>query len=46
MEGEEIEFSEGFTELHTRSYDEIIKGNGFGLEECRKAIEIVSSMRK
>ena len=45
MEGEEIEFSDGFTELHTRSYDEIIKGNGFGLEECRKAIEIVSSMR-
>lgn len=46
MEGEEIEFSDGFTELHTRSYDEIIKGNGFGLEECRKAIDIVSSMRQ
>jgi UDP-N-acetyl-2-amino-2-deoxyglucuronate dehydrogenase len=46
MEGEEIEFSDGFTELHTRSYDEIIKGNGFGLEECRKAIDIVSNMRK
>ena len=46
MEGEEIEFSDGFTELHTRSYEEIIKGKGFGLEECRKAIEIVSSMRK
>jgi UDP-N-acetyl-2-amino-2-deoxyglucuronate dehydrogenase len=45
MEGEEIEFSDGFTELHTRSYEEIIKGNGFGLEECRKAIEIVSDMR-
>lgn len=46
MEGEEIEFSDGFTELHTRSYDEIIKGNGFGLEECRKAIDIVSGMRQ
>lgn len=46
MEGEEIEFSDGFTELHTRSYVEIIRGNGFGLEECRKAIEIVSNMRK
>jgi UDP-N-acetyl-2-amino-2-deoxyglucuronate dehydrogenase len=46
MEGEEIEFSDGFTELHTRSYEEIIKGNGFGLEECRKAINLVSDIRK
>lgn len=45
MEGEEIEFSDGFTELHTRSYEEIIKGNGFGLSDCKKAIEIVSNMR-
>ena len=45
IEGEEIEFSDGFTELHTQSYAEIIQGNGFGLEECRKAIEIVSHMR-
>jgi UDP-N-acetyl-2-amino-2-deoxyglucuronate dehydrogenase len=46
MEGEEIEFSDGFTELHTRSYEEVIKGNGFGLEECRKAIDLLSSMRQ
>jgi UDP-N-acetyl-2-amino-2-deoxyglucuronate dehydrogenase len=42
IEGEEIEFSDGFTELHTRSYEEILNGNGFGMADCRKAIEIVS----
>ncbi|MBA4854110.1 Gfo/Idh/MocA family protein [Emticicia sp. BO119] len=46
MEKEEIEFSDGFTELHTNSYKEILNGNGFGLSECRKAIEIVSEIRK
>ncbi len=45
MGGEEIEFSDGFTELHTRSYQEILNGNGFGLDDCKKAIEIVSGMR-
>lgn len=45
IEGEEIEFSDGFTELHTKSYEEILKGNGFGVMENRTAIEIVSKMR-
>ena len=45
VDGEEIEFSGGFTELHTRSYEEILKGNGFGLDEARKSIEIVSTIR-
>ena len=45
VNGEEIEFSGGFTELHTRSYEEILKGNGFGLEEARNSIEIVSTIR-
>jgi UDP-N-acetyl-2-amino-2-deoxyglucuronate dehydrogenase len=45
VEGEEIEFSDGFTDLHTRSYDEILKGNGFGLEEARKSIALVKSLR-
>lgn len=44
-EGEEIEFSGGFTDLHTRSYEEILKGNGFGLEENRIAIETVATIR-
>jgi UDP-N-acetyl-2-amino-2-deoxyglucuronate dehydrogenase len=45
VDGEEIEFSEGFTDLHTRSYEEIIAGRGFGLDEVRSSIEIVSTFR-
>lgn len=45
VDGEEIEFSKGFTDLHTLSYQEILKGNGFGLEEARKSIEIVHRIR-
>ena len=45
VDGEEIEFSGGFTELHTRSYEEILKGNGFRLSEARKSIDIVSTIR-
>jgi UDP-N-acetyl-2-amino-2-deoxyglucuronate dehydrogenase len=45
IDGEEVEFSEGFTELHTRSYSEILKGNGFGLEDCRQSIETVYNIR-
>jgi len=45
VDGEEIEFSGGFTDLHTQSYQEILKGNGFGLEEARSSIEIVQEIR-
>lgn len=45
VDGEEVEFSEGFTDLHTRSYEEIIAGRGFGLETARPSIEIVSAFR-
>ncbi|MDD4001554.1 MAG: Gfo/Idh/MocA family oxidoreductase, partial [Bacteroidales bacterium] len=41
MEGSEIEFSEGFTELHTDSYKQILANQGFGLETARPCIEIV-----
>lgn len=46
MDGKEIEFSEGFTELHTLSYQQILSGNGFGLENARQSIEIVQRIRK
>ena len=46
VDGNEIEFSGGFTDLHTKSYEHILTGGGFGLEEARKSIEIVSSIRK
>ena len=44
-DGEEIEFSGGFADLHTRSYEEILKGNGFGLEENKVSIETVADIR-
>lgn len=44
-DGENIEFSGGFTDLHTLSYQNILQGKGFGLEENRVAIETVSSIR-
>jgi len=45
VDGGEIEFSGGFTDLHTRSYEEILAGRGFGLEEARSSIEIVHYIR-
>lgn len=45
VDGEEIEFSGGFTDLHTRSYEEILAGRGFGLEENRTAIMTVAHIR-
>ncbi len=45
VDGEEIEFSGGFTDLHTLSYQEILKGKGFGLEASRKSIETVYTIR-
>lgn len=45
VDGEEIEFSEGFTDLHTRSYEEILAGRGFGLDDVRTSIDIVSDFR-
>ena len=45
VDGNELEFSGGFTDLHTRSYEEILAGRGFGLEENRSAIETVAAIR-
>jgi UDP-N-acetyl-2-amino-2-deoxyglucuronate dehydrogenase len=42
---QEIEFSDGFTDLHTLSYKEILAGRGFGLEENRVAIQTVAQIR-
>ena len=42
---EEFEFSGGFTELHTRSYQHVLDGHGFRIAEARKAIELVSEIR-
>lgn len=45
VDGEEIEFSGGFTDLHTRVYEETLKGNGFGIEDARPSIELAHKLR-
>jgi UDP-N-acetyl-2-amino-2-deoxyglucuronate dehydrogenase len=45
LDGGEIEFSGGFADLHTRSYEEILAGRGFGIEANRSAIEAVAAIR-
>ena len=43
--GDELEFSKGFTDLHTQSYARILAGNGYGVAENRAAIETVETIR-
>jgi UDP-N-acetyl-2-amino-2-deoxyglucuronate dehydrogenase len=45
IQGKEVEFSEGFTDLHTESYKEILAGRGFGLQEARASIEVAYRLR-
>jgi UDP-N-acetyl-2-amino-2-deoxyglucuronate dehydrogenase len=45
LDGEEFQFSEGFTDLHTKVYKSIMDGRGFGLEDARQSIEIVHEIR-
>lgn len=45
LEGEEIEFSDGFTDLHTKSYQDIVSGGGFRISEAFNAIRIVHQIR-
>lgn len=45
VNGEEIEFSSGFTDLHTQSYQQILAGNGFGINDIRAAIQTVHDIR-
>jgi UDP-N-acetyl-2-amino-2-deoxyglucuronate dehydrogenase len=45
VDGEEINFTEGFTDLHTRLYEEILEGRGFGIADARPSIELVHSIR-
>ena len=45
VDNEEFEFSDGFTELHTQSYEEVLKGNGFSLSETIPSIKLVHEIR-
>lgn len=46
VDGKEVEFSEGFTDLHTESYKGILEGRGYGLQAARQSIEMVHAIRK
>lgn len=45
IDKKDIEFSTGFTNLHTRAYEEILAGRGFGIQDARPAIELVHKIR-
>jgi UDP-N-acetyl-2-amino-2-deoxyglucuronate dehydrogenase len=45
MDGQEIEFSEGFTELHTSVYRDILAGGGYGLADARPSVDLVYALR-
>jgi UDP-N-acetyl-2-amino-2-deoxyglucuronate dehydrogenase len=45
MDGQEIEFSDGFTDLHTLSYADILAGRGFGLSDAAPAVALVHQIR-
>ncbi len=45
IEGEALEFSDGFTDLHTLSYQNILAGNGFGIKDARPSVEIAQKIR-
>jgi UDP-N-acetyl-2-amino-2-deoxyglucuronate dehydrogenase len=45
VDGTEVEFSEGFTDLHTRIYQEVLSGGGFGIDDARPSIELTSTIR-
>jgi UDP-N-acetyl-2-amino-2-deoxyglucuronate dehydrogenase len=45
VDGDEVEFSDGFTDLHTRVYEEVLAGRGFRIDEGRPAIELTYRIR-
>jgi len=45
VDGKEIEFSGGFTDLHTVTYQNILNGNGFGIQDARESIELTDYVR-
>jgi UDP-N-acetyl-2-amino-2-deoxyglucuronate dehydrogenase len=45
VDGEQLEFSEGFTDLHTRVYEETLAGRGFGIDDARSSVELCHRIR-
>ena len=46
INGQEIEFSDGFTDLHTRVYEQTLNGNGFGIDDARPSVELTYQIRQ
>jgi UDP-N-acetyl-2-amino-2-deoxyglucuronate dehydrogenase len=46
MDGQEVEFTKGFTDLHTRVYERTLAGNGFSIEDARPSVELVHRIRQ
>jgi UDP-N-acetyl-2-amino-2-deoxyglucuronate dehydrogenase len=46
IDNESFEFSDGFTDLHTTCYEHVLQGKGFVLPDCRRALELVSTIRR
>lgn len=46
VDGKEIEFSEGFTDLHTKVYEETLAGRGFGIKEARPSVQLTYDIRQ
>lgn len=46
VDGREVEFSEGFSDLHTRVYEEVLAGRGFGIGEARPSVELTAAIRQ
>ena len=46
VDGDEIEFSEGFTDLHTHVYEDVLAGGGFGIDDARPSIDVVHDLRE
>ncbi len=45
VDGDEIEFTGGFTDLHKKVYEEILSGKGFGIEDARSSVKLVYELR-
>jgi UDP-N-acetyl-2-amino-2-deoxyglucuronate dehydrogenase len=45
VDGHELEFTDGFVDLHTRVYEEVLAGRGFGIDDARPSIELVHRVR-
>ena len=46
VDGEQLEFSDGFTDLHTRVYEEVLAGRGFGIDDARPSVELTYLLRQ